>query len=173
VELADDFGSYVGWVAPFGVPVALVLPAPERDGLQEAVTQLLRVGYERVAGVLAGGIEAWARAGLPLAAYGTTDVDELCRAYRSGAPPAVLDVRQRTEWDAGRIPGSRHVFVGDLPGRLGELPADREQWAICATGHRASIAASLLDAAGIPVRLVARGGVEDWLRLCLAQPEMA
>jgi hydroxyacylglutathione hydrolase len=36
-------------------------------------------------------------------------------------------------------------------------------WTVCATGHRAAMAASLLDRAGVPVRLVTPGGVSDVL----------
>jgi len=36
-------------------------------------------------------------------------------------------------------------------------------WAVCATGHRAAMAASLLDRVGVPVRLVTPGGVPNVL----------
>jgi hydroxyacylglutathione hydrolase len=172
VELDETFASYVGWVVPWGAPVLLVLPEPEeREALEEAVTQLRRIGYDRVEGYLAGGIEAWRAEGRPVATYAVAGLEELCRAWLSGRVGRVLDVRQRVEWDRGSIPGSVHVFVGDLPERLGEVPADREVWTICATGHRASLAASILDRARIPVRLVEGTGVEDFLAHCLPRPE--
>jgi rhodanese-related sulfurtransferase len=69
-------------------------------------------------------------------------------------------VRQPGEWNSeGVVPGSVLVFVGDLPGRMSSIPRDRELWALCTNGHRASIAASMLDREGIPVRLVARSGI--------------
>jgi len=64
---------------------------------------------------------------------------------------------------------SVHLFVGDLPERLpqvAELGLEGPVWTICASGHRSAMAASLLAGAGIPVRAVARGGVEDWLASC-------
>ena len=64
------------------------------------------------------------------------------------------------------FPGSTGLFVADLPARMDELPAGREAWAICASGLRAAIAASLIDAAGRPVRLVAERGVTDLLAEC-------
>jgi rhodanese-related sulfurtransferase len=64
------------------------------------------------------------------------------------------------------VPGSHRIFVADLPGRLDQVPADRPVWVICSNGHRAAIAASLLDAAGIPVRLVGTGGVGEWRARC-------
>ncbi len=73
-------------------------------------------------------------------------------------------VRQPAEWrDDGSIPGSLQLFVADLPARIGELPRDDELWVVCTTGHRAAIAASLLDRADIPVRLVHRGGTVGWI----------
>ncbi len=82
----------------------------------------------------------------------------------------ILDVRQQREWDQGHIPDkSMHLFVGDLPQRLNELPRDTELWTICASGYRASTAASLLDRAGLRVRLVARGGVPEWAAHCYPQ----
>jgi hydroxyacylglutathione hydrolase len=166
VELDDTFGSYVGWVVPFDDPLILVLPDPLEDSMNRARTQLLRIGYERVEGYLDGGIDGWVRAGLPVDAYPTAGLEELCRAYGQGRVSHLLDVRQRTEWDAGHISGSDHVFVGDLPGRLDEVQKDGDVWIICATGHRASLAASLLDRSDRSVRLVEGTGVNDFLTHC-------
>jgi hydroxyacylglutathione hydrolase len=167
LELDDTFGSYVGWAVPFDAPIVLVLPEPEPLSLDHAMKQLLRIGYEHVEGYLRGGIDAWQAAGLPVRSYRVAGLEELCRAYRAGKVPQVLDVRQRTEWDAGHIPDSLHVFVGDLPDRLEEIPRGDEVWTICATGHRASLASSLLDREAIPVRLVEGTGVTDFLEHCL------
>ena len=59
-----------------------------------------------------------------------------------------------------------NLFVGDLPNRLADVPSDQELWVMCAGGRRASLAASLLDRAGIPLRLIAQGGVPEWLAHC-------
>jgi rhodanese-related sulfurtransferase len=62
------------------------------------------------------------------------------------------------------------VFVADVPGRLGELDATAVTTVVCASGFRSSMAASVLDAAGLPVRLVARGGVPNALRRLRRSP---
>ncbi len=165
VELADSFGSYVGWVVPFNAPLVLVLPDPEDASLEEATAQLWRVGYERIQGYLAGGMDAWA-ASLPLSSYGVAELEDLCRAYRAGQAKNILDVRQKREWDRGHIPESRHIFVGDLGSHIDEVPRDGEVWAICASGQRSAIAASILDREGIPVRLVDGTGVREFLKNC-------
>jgi glyoxylase-like metal-dependent hydrolase (beta-lactamase superfamily II)/rhodanese-related sulfurtransferase len=161
VELNEQFAVYVGWIVPFGAPLVLVLPEPAGRSGAAAVTQLVRIGYERVGGWLAGGVDAWAGAGRPLRDYPIVGIDELGEAGERGA--VVLDVRQEPEWREGAVPGSLRCFVGDLPWALHELPGETELWTVCASGQRASVAASLLDGAGIPVRLVADGGVPDWL----------
>ncbi|MGH2528145.1 MAG: MBL fold metallo-hydrolase [Actinomycetota bacterium] len=164
IELDDSFASYVGWIVPFGAPIVLVLPEdrPDHDAAAEAATQLFRIGYEAVDGFLQGGVAEWVEAGRPLRSYPIASIDELATAV--GEERArVLDVRQQIEWDAGHLEGSTHVFVGDVNARLTEIPRDQDVWTVCASGHRAAMAASLLDRAGIPVRLVTPGGVPDVL----------
>jgi hydroxyacylglutathione hydrolase len=164
IELSESFATYVGWMVPFEAPLVLVLPEPVGEAAVEAATQLLRIGYDRVTGFLAGGVAGWAASGRPTRAYPTATMRDLYDAVVGrGEDIDVLDVRQPAEWrDDGSIPGSRQVFVADLPPIIDELPRDREQWIVCTTGHRASIAASLLDAAGVPTRLIGRGGVIGW-----------
>ncbi len=162
VPLDESFASYVGWLVPLPTPIVLVLP-DSAGALEDAATQLFRIGYERLEGFLDGGIDAWRAAGLRTGSYPVASLDEAVALARS-EPARLLDVRQRAEWDAGHVQGSRHAFVADLPERLAELPADRELVVACATGFRASIAASLLGAAGLGVRVLARGGVPSVLR---------
>ena len=69
IELGDSFASYVGWFVPFGAAVVLVLPDPVEDALVEATTQLFRIGYDRIVGVLDGGVEAWTAAGGSVSSY--------------------------------------------------------------------------------------------------------
>jgi len=163
IELASAFSGYVGWLVPFAEPVLLVLPdAP--DALAEATTELLRIGYERVHGWLEGGIDAWVASGRAIATYPTTSMRALGEERAAGASNGLLlDVRQPIEWqDEGVVPGSRQIFVADLPGRVDELPADEPITVFCRSGHRASMAASILENAGREVRLVSEGGAAAW-----------
>jgi len=162
IELESAFAGYVGWLVPFAGPVVLVLPdAP--DALAQATTELLRVGYERVPGWLEGGMDAWVASGRPIASYATTTMDEAHRRREAGEAGVLLDVRQPNEWATGVVPGSETIFVADLPARVDALPgAGGPVTVFCRTGHRASMAASILEAAGADVRLVAEGGATDW-----------
>jgi len=163
IELDDAFAAYVGWLVPFDGPIALVVPESAGEASVEAATELLRIGYEHVEGFLDGGVDAWASSGRRVRSYSTLGVASLLAEVEAGGRPDILDVRQAGEWRTdGLIPGSRTIFVADLPGRLPALPRDHELTVICKGGSRAAIASSLLDAADIPVRLVAQGGATGW-----------
>jgi glyoxylase-like metal-dependent hydrolase (beta-lactamase superfamily II)/rhodanese-related sulfurtransferase len=173
IELNSGFGSYVGWLLPHDAPVVLLLPEPVDESLTEAMTQLIRIGWSQVAGHLPGGVGRWRAGGGEVSRYDVVSAGDLCDAQERGEEPVVLDVRQELEWAWGTVPGSHLVFVADLASRLGELPADRPVWVICSNGHRAAIAASMLDGAGIPVRLVGNGGVGEWRARCRSRQAVA
>jgi glyoxylase-like metal-dependent hydrolase (beta-lactamase superfamily II)/rhodanese-related sulfurtransferase len=166
IELNSGFASYVGWLLPYDAPIALLLPEPVDRSLTEAMTQLIRIGWSRVVGHLPGGVDRWRAHGGAVARYDVVSAGDLCDAQERGGRPVVLDVRQELEWGWGTIPDSQLIFVGDLPARFREVPADRPVWVICSNGHRAAIAASLLARAGVPVRLVGDGGVGEWRARC-------
>jgi glyoxylase-like metal-dependent hydrolase (beta-lactamase superfamily II)/rhodanese-related sulfurtransferase len=173
IELNAGFASYVGWMLPFDAPITLVLPEPLDESLAEATTQLIRIGWTRLTGYLDGGVAAWVAGGRELRSYPTGSVQQLCEAYERGEQPPVLDVRQPLELAWGQVPGAEAIFIADIPARLADLAARRSHlppataiWVICSNGHRASIAASLLDRAGIPVCLVGTGGVGEWRQHC-------
>jgi hydroxyacylglutathione hydrolase len=163
IELVDSFASYVGWFVPFGAAVALVLPEPTGEALQEATVQLFRIGYDRLAGALRGGVADWASSGGDVRTYPTTTIEALHADALAGTNAYALDVREPYEWrDEGVVPGAIQIPLGDLVDRLAMVPRDAPVTVMCRSGARASIAASVLDAAGIEVRLVARGGAPDW-----------
>jgi hypothetical protein len=50
------------------------------------------------------------------------------------------------------IPGSHHIPVDDLRGRIGELPHDKEIWVYCRAGLRGYVAARILSQHGFHVK---------------------
>ncbi|SFP93214.1 MBL fold metallo-hydrolase [Tranquillimonas alkanivorans] len=138
-----DLSVWAGWLLDPERPIHLVLKS-ESD-LPRILRLLWRTGFVNFGGYLAGGMDLWQEEGRPLAQIPQVPVHEL-----KDAPAEVqrLDVRKQEEWDAGRIPGARHVFLGELPGRLDELDRQRTYATYCASGFRASAAASLLKAHG-------------------------
>jgi glyoxylase-like metal-dependent hydrolase (beta-lactamase superfamily II)/rhodanese-related sulfurtransferase len=165
IELDDSFASYVGWFVPFGEPVVLVLPEPLDESGPEASVQLLRIGYDRVAGVLSGGVPAWVDAGGSVRSYPVVGTEAVRGELARGEHPTLLDVRDPLELrDDGAVEGAITVPVGELPGKLGVLPHDGAITVMCRSGQRASVAASVLHAAGFDVRLVGSGGAPEIAR---------
>ncbi|MGH3278540.1 MAG: rhodanese-like domain-containing protein, partial [Trebonia sp.] len=105
ISLRDQFATWLGWLVPADVPLGFVL-APGQDPA-EVTWQALKVGYELLAGQLAGGLPAWREDGGPVQAT------ELITADRV-AGRAVLDVRQLGEYLAGHVPGAIHRELGSL-----------------------------------------------------------
>jgi hydroxyacylglutathione hydrolase len=73
----------------------------------------------------------------------------------------VLDVRQQNEWEAGRLPGARHIELGSIKAANGLTPSG-PLTIYCRHGDRAMTAASLLEAAGHRDLAVLDGGFEAW-----------
>jgi rhodanese-related sulfurtransferase len=167
IELADDFGTWVGWLVPFNAPLVLVMD--DDQDVHEAVVHLQRIGFDRIQGVLRG-VSAWRDAGYDVSSYKLTDAPTFARAVKDGNARQVLDVRSPAEWEAGSLPGAQWRYVPELvDGVPGELAATQPVWVLCASGFRASIAAGLLQRHGYTPIVLANGGVADVLG-ALADP---
>jgi rhodanese-related sulfurtransferase len=80
----------------------------------------------------------------------------------SGVESFVLDVRNPGEFEAKRIDGAVNIPLNKLRPRLAEVPRDRRLVVHCAGGYRSSIAASILQQAGIADVEELSGGIAAW-----------
>jgi sulfur-carrier protein adenylyltransferase/sulfurtransferase len=78
----------------------------------------------------------------------------------------LLDVRETEEWDAGHIPGAKHVPRGYLESRVeGAIGSDRSQKVVvyCASGQRSALAANTLkELLGYEDVASMNGGITLW-----------
>jgi hydroxyacylglutathione hydrolase len=153
VELRDDFGTWVGWLADYDTPMVLVLdPGQDRD---EALVQLYRIGLDRIVGIKLG-LDDWDTDSRPLLGFRTARLQEFTEATAAGAQ--ILDVRSPGEWEESHIGDSIHSYVPDLAASLPDLDPNRPVWIGCGSGYRAAIAAGqLVDAGYDPVVLIEAG----------------
>jgi rhodanese-related sulfurtransferase len=152
------FGTKLAWVADRDQDVILV-GRDDADAIH-AAQLAAAVGITRVRGYLAGGMTSWREEKRATDSIERIDVDGLHTRVDS---VQVLDVRERDEWEKGHIPGSVHVPYHDLHGVPDALDPGRPIAAICSSGQRSAIAASLLARAGAQhVIHVADGGVGTW-----------
>ena len=149
IELRDAFATWLGWLTNPDRPV-VIIRNPDQDP-DEICWQALKIGYHPLTGELSGGITAWQAAGgsttcIPILDAG--DVD----------PQRVLDIRQRSEYAAGHIPGSSNAELATV---TAATPAGPVQ-TLCGHGERAATAASLLTATGRTDVTIVTGGPPDW-----------
>ncbi|MFJ4820691.1 rhodanese-like domain-containing protein [Streptomyces sp. NPDC088801] len=151
IPLRDQFATWLGWLLPDTAALAFV--TGEDQDLSEIVWQSYKIGYERLAGRLAGGMDAW------LADGHAQNTTTYATADQAGAGP-VLDIRQRAEHVAGHLPGAVHIELGDLADRAADAPAGAVVH--CGHGERAMTAASLLERAGHSDLAVLDGGPDQY-----------
>jgi rhodanese-related sulfurtransferase len=89
------------------------------------------------------------------------DLEAFASALAAGG--VVVDVREPGEYLVGHVPGARLMPLSALAGRIGELPAGRPVYVICASGNRSLTAADRMSRAGVDACSVA-GGTSGWAR---------
>ena len=132
----------------------IVIHASDKAEAAEAARGLRAVGFLELAGYVTE-VRA-TETHVPM------ELDELEQLLEQGAVQ-VLDVREKSERDEAYIPGSLHIPFRLLRGFGTEgVNTEKPVVTICESGMRASIAASVLTAAGVDARPVLHGGVHDW-----------
>ena len=148
-----------GWLLDPKRPIAMVTPA--QGPPLEVVRWLVRVGLEKFAGILNGGMDAWTKEAGDFTTVKQMSVHDLNK-QTNNTNLQILDVRQPTEWDQGHLPNARYMFLPEIEKRMGELEKSKPVVVYCGTGYRASIASSLLKRGGFDVSSVP-GSFEGWL----------
>lgn len=158
-----------------------------------AMTALNLLGYTRARSMISG-TNAWTSAGnplsteLPVIEAGTRPafdpellalVEGFITAIPTGYyvvrapdlsvelienPPALIDVRTDSEWEAGRIEGAVHISLRDFFANLDQLPADMTTPVVLYDNptHRSSIALAFLRLLGYENVRVLGGGTGAW-----------
>lgn len=144
---ADMIAAYAGWLVPYDQDILLVADDP--SDVMSAVRPFIRLGYDRLAGYLRGGLHAWEVTGRKIDTIGIVTARELGDRLESENPPTLLDVRKDEEWSAGHLGSAEHVYLGYLPERGDQVADGKGVITFCGSGRRASIAASILRRQGV------------------------
>lgn len=155
IALGAQFSTYLGWLMPWGTPLTLIGESAEQ--VAEAQRMLVRIGIDELQGSATGTAQDLS-AGTPTSSYPAHTFAELpdvivAAENATDGEAVLLDVRRDDEYATGWIPGAAHVPLHQLLEQLDTLPPG-QLWVHCASGYRASIAASLLDRAGRDVVLI-------------------
>jgi molybdopterin/thiamine biosynthesis adenylyltransferase/rhodanese-related sulfurtransferase len=99
-----------------------------------------------------------------------SEIDEVdsarARELIAEGSPAIVDVREREEWDEGHLPGAVHVPRGHLESRIESAAPDKASPVLvyCASGNRSAFAAKTLEELGYEHVVSLAGGFTDWKR---------
>jgi len=148
--------TWAGWTIPFGSRILLL--AEDADQRSEATRQLIRIGYDDLVGYLDGGIDAWANE-YPVETVRSMKPKELRERLNE---VQLIDVRMKSEWDAGHIPNAFHFEGGRIAWEELPFPHDKPLAIQCASGNRSMTAISVLKRRGYHNVIQVEGGINQW-----------
>jgi hydroxyacylglutathione hydrolase len=161
IPLNKSFSTWAGWLVRYDQQIHLI--GTEAD-VTKAVRELAMIGLDTVTAWYEPMVIAqWMDAGSTLGTVAKTDVAALAPRLARGEV-TVLDVRNRSEFEAGHLPGALHIPVGHLSARLAEIPRDKPIIVQCQSGSRSAIATSVLQKLGIANAADLTGGFVAWNR---------
>jgi hydroxyacylglutathione hydrolase len=159
----EGLPAFMGWFLNYDDPIFIIddfnlEPLP-------VVGHFVRLGYENISGYLAGGFPAWMKSGAEIAGQQAWPVHALKELLDSGPGDHYLvDVRDiHNRQKVGHIDGDHHIYVGELPGRIGEVPKDADVFIYCDTGFKGCLAGSILQRAGYRSVTNILGGMTGWI----------
>ena len=141
IDFNGNFPTFAGWVIPPEKKILLVLP--HRVPAEEAAVWLRRVGLDNAVHYLEGGMFEWAKDGLPSRHIQQVSAPEL-EALQEKGTIQILDVRAKSEFSTHHIEGAINIPAPDLRERYKELDKQETYYVTCSTGHRSTLAISLL-----------------------------
>lgn len=161
IALRPPFPIWAGWM--LRPEERLLLVVERSEDIDPVIRHLLRIGILSVEGVLMGGMVAWTEAGKDFERVSQMSVHELREHTRRGGLQ-IIDARSDAEWESGHVPGAVHAFTPNMSEHLDRLDPNRPTAVYCGSGYRASIAASVLAAAGFTDVHTVPGSILAWKR---------
>lgn len=155
-----SFNTVVGsLVVDEARPIVLVI---EEAKVEEAVRDLVRIGYDRVVGYATPEVfERYVADGGETASIPEITFDDVAR-QRGENGVAVVDVRFASEYTSAHVPGSVNASYTRLPDYEDErIPKGKTLLVHCASGARSAAASAYLAREGYDVRYV-NGAFADY-----------
>ncbi len=142
----EMLSAYAGWFIPPAQKIGLIVQ--KIADIEPALRSLVRIGYENVVAFLDEGLHGWEISGRRYTRIPSLFAGDLKQWQENGKEFTLLDVRKQDEVKQGQLTESTHIFLGELPQKLDEIPPQRPIVTFCGSGTRAIIASSLLKRSG-------------------------
>ncbi len=158
IGIGGDFAPWVGaLIADVQQPILLVAPEGK---IEETITRLSRVGFDKTIGYLEGGFDAWKKTSKDYDTITSISADMFKSVLEKEEVP-VFDVRKESEFVAEHLDKAHNSPLSFINDYLTEFPDDKTFYVHCAGGYRSVIAASILKSRGIHNLIDIAGGFKD------------
>ncbi len=154
----NSFATWCGWFLSYEEPFILVA---EESKLEDLTRKLMRIGLDTMYGYV-DDVTVWNGGGKALEKGQVIDLDTVKKKISSGDVQYV-DLRGASEYKAGHIKGSDHVFVGTLEKNLDKISKEKQVIVYCQAGDRSSIGYSILARNGFTNVVNYPGGMSEWV----------
>lgn len=159
--LDNSFPTVVGSYVEENTPILLII---EKDRVNEAVVDLIRIGLDNIAGYITPqSLAEYAKKGSALQTTAVKQIDTL-KNQIINKNVLILDVRRADEFHAGHLPGAKNIAHTRLLARLDEVPKDHPIWVYCRTSIRSAYSAGFLQSKGFDITML-DGGFKAWSKV--------
>ncbi len=171
--------AFAGWFLNYEDPIIVV--DDQIQGLDEVRQALFRLGFDNIYGYLEGGFPNWYLHAGQIDSINLWSVHQLKQKLESLKEKGegltenrkkfketseedffLLDVRKIDDRRKDYIQGSHHIYVGDLPQRIQEVPHDLPVVVYCDSGYKSTTACSYLKKNGYNELSTVLGSMTAW-----------
>ncbi len=155
----NGVAAFAGWFLNYEDPIILV---DDHDiGLAEFHQSLTRLGFDNVYGYLAEGFPRWYLHAEEVETLNLWTVQQL-KKHQFDGDFFLLDVRKINDWNKGYIEGAHHIYVGEVPEKINEIPSNIPVVVYCDSGFKSTVAASFLLKNGYTNVTSVMGSMNAW-----------
>src|SRR5260221_5471598 len=155
-------GQYTTWAGTILNPEHPIVVIADPGPGNEAASRLGRVGFDHLAGDLAGGMRKLESRPTLTAKTERVSAPFAAELLAGAAPPLAVDVRSPREREQKFIAGSLGIPLNHFEEKMAMIPNDRPVLGYFAGGYRSSMAASLLQKHGFSRVSEIAGGIAAW-----------
>lgn len=153
----NSFATWMGWLINYDEPFVLIA---HKDQVEDLTRKLMRIGLDNIYGFVTDFENIVEKNTLEHIIGG-----QQMKEYLHNDAVQIIDVRGKSEFESGHIPGAENLFVGTLVDNLDKIDTNKKTIIYCQSGARTSIAHSILIANGFHNTESFTGGMEEWNKI--------
>ncbi len=156
IGIDGSFDLWVGTLVPdLKQPIVLIV---DEEKVKEVLTKLYKLGYDKILGILKGGIEAWKASGKEIDVIISISPSQLAPLLSKDVN--ILDVRKENEYNSQHIDSNKVVLspLASINENIINLDKNKAYHIHCGGGYRSMIYTSILKSRGFDKVTEVAGG---------------